>query len=60
MQQKKYEESKGIDGYIGNVPVSIKPDTYEVKASLPEYINIRIIYYKKVNDGIEVDYSEIF
>jgi hypothetical protein len=54
------EESKGIDGYIGDIPVSIKPDTYEMKASLPEYINIKIIYYKKVNDGIEVDYSELF
>jgi hypothetical protein len=53
------EESKGIDGYIGDIPVSIKPDTYEMKASLPEYINIKIIYYKKVNDGIEVDYSEL-
>lgn len=28
------EESKGIDGYIGNIPVSIKPHTYEVKASV--------------------------
>jgi len=25
------EESKGIDGYIGDIPVSIKPHTYEVK-----------------------------
>jgi len=33
---KPDEESKGIDGYIGNIPVSIKPFTYEVKASLPE------------------------
>jgi uncharacterized protein YukE len=53
------EESKGIDGYIGDVPVSIKPHTYEIKASLPEHIDIKIIYYKKINDGIEVDYGEI-
>ncbi|MGC8913912.1 MAG: MjaI family restriction endonuclease, partial [Thermoplasmata archaeon] len=32
------EESKGIDGYIGEIPVSIKPYTYDVKASLPEHI----------------------
>jgi uncharacterized protein YukE len=53
------EESKGIDGYIGDVPVSIKPHTYKIKASLPEHIDIKIIYYKKINDGIEVDYGEI-
>jgi NAD/NADP transhydrogenase alpha subunit len=34
------EESKGIDGYIGNIPVSIKPDTYRVKAALAEDIPV--------------------
>jgi uncharacterized protein YukE len=53
------EESKGIDGYIGNTPVSIKPHTYEVKASLPENIGVKIIYYRKIDNGIEVDYGEI-
>jgi hypothetical protein len=53
------EESKGIDGYIGRIPVSIKPDTYESKAFLPENIEAKIIYYAKTKDGIEVDYSEI-
>lgn len=54
-----YEESKGIDGYIGDIPVSIKPHTYETKASLPEHIDIKIIYYRKIDDGVEVDYEEI-
>jgi len=53
------EESKGIDGYIGEIPVSIKPHTYKVKASLPERIGVKIIYYRKIDDGIEVDYGEI-
>ncbi len=53
------EESKGVDGYIGDIPVSIKPHTYEVKASLPEHIDIKVIYYRKIDDGIEVDYGEI-
>jgi ribosomal protein S19 len=57
---KPTEESKGIDGYIGNIPVSIKPDTYKVKASLQEHIKVRMIYYKKVKNGIEIDYSEIY
>lgn len=54
-----YEESKGIDGYIGNIPVSIKPYTYDIKASLPEHIGAKVIYYKKIKDGIEVDYGGI-
>jgi len=53
------EESKGIDGYLGDIPVSIKPHTYDVKAFLPEHIGVKIIYYRKIKDGIEVDYGEI-
>jgi len=53
------EKSKGIDGYIGDAPVSIKPHTYEAKASLPEHIDIKIIFYRKIDGGIEVDYGEI-
>ncbi len=53
------EESKGIDGYIGDMPVCIKPHSYEVKAALPERIEVKIIYYRKIEDGIEVDYKEI-
>lgn len=56
---KSDEESKGIDGYIGDIPVSIKPHTYEMKAALPEHIAIKIIYYRKIDNGIEVDYGEI-
>jgi len=54
------EEAKGIDGYIGDMPVSIKPHSYETKAALPEYIKTKIIFYKKVDDGIEIDCTEIF
>jgi hypothetical protein len=53
------EESAGIDGYIGETPVSIKPETYKTKRSLSEKIGAKIIYYKKIKDGIEVDYSEL-
>jgi hypothetical protein len=52
------EESKGIDGYIGKKPVSIKPDTYKSKPSLQESINVKFIYYKKANDGITVDIED--
>ncbi len=40
------EESKGIDGYIGDKPVQIKSVTYEAK-NLNEEIQSEIIYYKK-------------
>lgn len=46
------EESKGIDGFIGNTPVSIKPKTYNIKKSLNEQINVTMIYYEKKKDGI--------
>ena len=54
------EESKGIDGFIGNIPISIKPYTYKSKKSLSEEIDVKIVYYKKIKTGIEVDYSELF
>jgi len=55
---EKTDESKGVDGYIGEIPVSIKPDTYKIM-SLNEEIAVKVIYYKKVKNGIELDYSEI-
>ncbi len=56
---ERADESKGVDGYIGKTPVSIKPDTYKIKKSLREDINVKLIYYKKVKNGIEVDYGEL-
>ncbi len=50
------EESQGIDGYIGDMPVSIKPDTYEMNR-LSEEINVKIIYYTKKKSGITVKYE---
>ena len=52
------EEAKGIDGYIGETPVSIKPQSYESKQMLPESIGARIIYYDKAKDGINVFFEE--
>jgi len=51
------EESKGIDGYIGEMPVSVKPETYKTKKSLAETIAVDIIYYEKKKDGIVIDYD---
>lgn len=49
------EESKGIDGYIGNIPYSIKPNTYKSMSRLPEQIDVKIIFYEKKNDKIIFD-----
>lgn len=60
-EQKEYrlakpeEEAKGIDGFIGETPVSIKPKTYQAKKALPETIGARVIFYEKVKDGISID-----
>lgn len=51
------EESRFIDGYIGNTPVSIKPITYKTKNMLHENIGIQLIYYEKKKDGIVVEYN---
>jgi hypothetical protein len=52
-----HEESKGIDGFIGEIPVSIKPITYKTMSRLQENIAVRIIYYEKLKDGIRVEYD---
>jgi hypothetical protein len=53
------EEARGIDGFIGAVPVSIKPETYKTQARLSETINAKFIYYRKVKDGLKIDISGI-
>lgn len=49
------EESRGVDGFIGELPVSIKPESYKTKNSLNENIEVKIVYYQKVKDGISID-----
>jgi len=53
------EESKGIDGFIGDIPVSIKPITYKTKNMLREQIEVKFIFYDKKKDGINVDISDL-
>ncbi len=47
-----FEESQGIDGYVGEDAYSIKPSTYETKPFLSETIEVKIIYYEKKKNGI--------
>lgn len=54
------EESKGIDGFVGEVSISIKPETYKTKPSLIENIQAdKIIFYEKKDNKIIVDLSSI-
>jgi hypothetical protein len=53
------EESKGIDGFIGDMPVSIKPLTYKTKNMLREIIEVKFIFYDKKKDGINIDFSDL-
>lgn len=52
------EEAKGIDGFIGDKPVSVKPHTYKAMV-LPEKIEVLIVYYEKKKTGISIEYADI-
>ncbi len=49
------EESKGIDGYVGETAYSVKPDSCRAMSRLEETIGARIICYTKNNKGITVE-----
>lgn len=53
------DESKGIDGYVGETPVSIKPESYKQKTSVRhEDIDAPLIFYKKTQKYVHVKYEE--
>ena len=52
------EEAKGIDGYINEKPVSIKPTSYDIK-HLQEDIDVKIIRYKKKNNKLIIYYNDL-
>ena len=52
------EESQGIDGYVGETPYSVKPDTYKTMGRLSEVINVKMVYYTKKKSGLSVEIEE--
>ena len=52
------EESVGIDGYVGDVPYSTKPDTSNTMSRLSETIAVKMIYYTKTKTGLTVEVEE--
>lgn len=52
------EESRGIDGYVGTVPYSIKPNTYKTMGRLSEIIDVKMIYYSKTKTGLKFEVED--
>lgn len=55
------DESKGVDGYLGAQPVSVKPATYKQKSRLQEDIQAPIVYYEdySTTDALKLDLEEL-
>ena len=52
------EESRGIDGHVGTVPVSVKPVSYKTKPSTEhEEIDAVMVYYKTTDKYLTVQYN---
>lgn len=51
------EESKGIDGFIGDIPVSIKPTSYKSKKSIREKLGGKMVYHHKTDAGLEFEFN---
>ncbi len=52
------EESIGIDGYVGEIPYSVKPDTYKTMGRLSEKIDVKMIYYSKTKTNLEIEVED--
>ena len=52
------EESVGIDGYVGNIPYSVKPDTYKTMGRLSETIDVKMIYYTKTKTSLKIEVED--
>lgn len=49
------EESKGIDGFIGDIPVSVKPSTYKLQETWVEKLGGFVVYYSKEEDEVKLE-----
>ena len=52
------EEAKGIDGFVGSTPYSVKPDTYKTMGRLSEVIEVKMIYYTKTKTGLKIEVED--
>lgn len=56
---KPEEESRGIDGFVGKSPISIKPVSYKSKLGLNESIEVLIVFYEKKKDAITIEFEDL-
>lgn len=58
----KEEESKNIDGFISDIPVQVKPETFKITnpTTKMQEINCVIIYYKKEKNETIVSFDETY
>jgi hypothetical protein len=52
------DESRGIDGYVGRIPVSIKPMTYRTKPQLQEQLPACTVCYEKDGNDLRIEFDE--
>ncbi len=52
------EESIGIDGYVGEIPYSVKPGTYKTMGRLSETIDVKMIYYSKTKTNLKIEVED--
>ena len=52
------EESRGIDGYVGKIPYSVKPDTYKTMGRLSESIDVKMVFYTKTKTGLKIEVED--
>jgi hypothetical protein len=53
------EEARGIDGYAGGTPVSVKPESYQSKTSVKhEEIDAVMVFYERTKKYLHVVYGE--
>ena len=51
------QESRGIDGMIGNREVSIKPISWRDQVIQREVLKGVLVYYQKTDDGLEIEFQ---
>ncbi len=52
------EEAKGIDGFVGSTPYSVKPSTYKTMGHLSEIIDVKKVYYTKKKGSLIIEVED--
>lgn len=51
------QEARGIDGFVGDREVSIKPASWKDQVIQRENLQGVLIYYRKTDDGLEIEFE---